>query len=107
MLNATVDADRQEIVRLPSVHLGFAPQTERGLVLPVIRNAGRRKLPELSAEIGRLTAPRPGGDADRGDLHPEQLRGLRCRRFDTRAARGFLRHIADLVEQPARLLRLL
>ena len=37
-----MDMDAREIVRLPEVHLGFAAQTERGLVVPVVRDAHAR-----------------------------------------------------------------
>ena len=61
-LNATVDTEAQEIVRLPAVHLGFAAQTERGLVVPVVRDAHALTVEELSAEIARLTeTARAGG----------------------------------------------
>ncbi|MGP2443075.1 dihydrolipoamide acetyltransferase family protein, partial [Streptomyces sp. JW3] len=69
-LNSTVDTGRQEIVRLPSVHLGFAAGTERGLVVPVVKDADRRTLPELAAEITRLTAA-----AREGALTPAELSG--------------------------------
>ncbi|MFF3943351.1 dihydrolipoamide acetyltransferase family protein [Streptomyces sp. NPDC001902] len=69
-LNSTVDTERGEIVVLPEVHIGFAAQTDRGLVVPVVRDAHRRSTEELSAEIGRLTeAARSGG------LTPAQLTG--------------------------------
>ncbi|MEU1617456.1 dihydrolipoamide acetyltransferase family protein [Streptomyces sp. NPDC005722] len=69
-LNSTVDTERAEIVVLPEVHIGFAAQTDRGLVVPVVRDAHRRSTEELSAEIGRLTeAARSGG------LTPAQLTG--------------------------------
>lgn len=69
-LNSTVDTERGEIVVLPQVHIGFAAQTDRGLVVPVVRDAHRRSTEELSAEIGRLTeAARSGG------LTPAQLTG--------------------------------
>lgn len=69
-LNSTVDTGRGEIVVLPEVHIGFAAQTDRGLVVPVVRDAHRRSTEELSAEIGRLTeAARSGG------LTPAQLTG--------------------------------
>ncbi|MCT9078849.1 2-oxo acid dehydrogenase subunit E2 [Streptomyces fulvoviolaceus] len=55
-LNARVDGDRQEIVRLPQVHLGFAAQTDHGLVVPVVRNADGLALHDLAAELRRLTA---------------------------------------------------
>ncbi|MEU4198584.1 dihydrolipoamide acetyltransferase family protein [Streptomyces sp. NPDC045456] len=54
-LNATVDLAANEIVRLPAVHLGFAAQTDRGLVVPVVRDAHRRTAEGLSAEMARLT----------------------------------------------------
>jgi pyruvate dehydrogenase E2 component (dihydrolipoamide acetyltransferase) len=69
-LNSRVDAERGEIVVLPQVHIGFAAQTDRGLVVPVVRDAHRRSTQELSEEIGRLTeAARSGG------LTPAQLTG--------------------------------
>ncbi|MFC9679246.1 2-oxo acid dehydrogenase subunit E2 [Streptomyces sp. NPDC056948] len=54
-LNARVDTGRAEIVRLPHVHLGFAAQTDHGLVVPVVRNADRLPLDTLAAELRRLT----------------------------------------------------
>jgi 2-oxoisovalerate dehydrogenase E2 component (dihydrolipoyl transacylase) len=54
-LNATVDTERQEIVRLRSVNLGFAVQSDRGLVVPVVRGADRLTTLELAAELTRLT----------------------------------------------------
>lgn len=54
-LNATVDTERREIVRLDEVHLGFAAQTDRGLVVPVVRDAHARGAESLSAEFARLT----------------------------------------------------
>ncbi|MFD9221565.1 dihydrolipoamide acetyltransferase family protein [Streptomyces sp. NPDC060064] len=69
-LNSTVDMEAREIVRLPEVHLGFAAQTERGLVVPVVRDAHSRSAESLTAEFGRLT------DAARdGTLTPADLTG--------------------------------
>ncbi|KIZ19446.1 dihydrolipoamide acetyltransferase family protein [Streptomyces natalensis] len=67
-LNATVDPQAREIVRLPAVHLGFAAQTDRGLVVPVVRDAHARTVEELSAEIARLTET-----ARAGRLSPAEL----------------------------------
>ncbi|MFJ5592179.1 dihydrolipoamide acetyltransferase family protein [Streptomyces noursei] len=154
-LNATVDTAAQEIVRLPAVHLGFAAQTDRGLVVPVVRDAQGRTVEQLSAEIARLTdAARAGklspAELSRGTFtlnnygvfgvdgstpilnHPEAAMlgvgriaakpwvhdgELAVREvvqlsftFDHRVcdggiAGGFLRYVADCVEQPALLLR--
>ncbi|MFD5406104.1 2-oxo acid dehydrogenase subunit E2 [Streptomyces griseorubiginosus] len=54
-LNSRVDADRQELVRQPQVHLGFAAQTDDGLVVPVVRDADGLSLDGLAAELRRLT----------------------------------------------------
>lgn len=54
-LNATVDTAAREIVRLPAVHLGFAAQTDRGLVVPVVRDAHHRSAESLTEEFARLT----------------------------------------------------
>ncbi|MET9294464.1 dihydrolipoamide acetyltransferase family protein [Streptomyces sp. NPDC003077] len=55
MLNSTVDTETNEIVRLSGIHLGFAAQTDRGLVVPVVRDAQARTVEGLSEEIARLT----------------------------------------------------
>ncbi|MFL6051856.1 MAG: dihydrolipoamide acetyltransferase family protein [Actinoallomurus sp.] len=69
-LNAYVDTERQEIVQLPQVHLGFAAQTDRGLVVPVVRDAHRLTLAELAARIRERTE-----DARTGRLDPRDLTG--------------------------------
>ncbi|MEE1773397.1 dihydrolipoamide acetyltransferase family protein [Streptomyces sp. JV185] len=156
-LNSTVDLEAREIVRLPEVHLGFAAQTERGLVVPVVRDAQARNAESIAAEIVRLTEAARAGRLTPAELtggtftlnnygvfgvdgstpiinHPEAAMlgvgrivpkpwvhqgELAVRQvvqlsltFDHRVcdggtAGGFLRYIADCVEQPAVLLRTL
>ncbi|MEC4017373.1 dihydrolipoamide acetyltransferase family protein [Streptomyces sp. H27-D2] len=156
-LNSTVDMEAREIVRLPAVHLGFAAQTDRGLVVPVVRDAHTRNAADLSAEIGRLSEAARAGRLTTAELtggtftlnnygvfgvdgstpilnHPEAAMlgvgritpkpwvhqgELAVRQvvqlsftFDHRVcdggtAGGFLRYVADCVEQPAILLRTL
>jgi pyruvate dehydrogenase E2 component (dihydrolipoamide acetyltransferase) len=53
-LNSTVDDDTQEIVQHRAVHLGIATDTESGLMVPVIRNAERMGVLELSREIQKV-----------------------------------------------------
>lgn len=53
-LNATVDDARQEIIQHRPVHLGIATDTETGLMVPVIRNADRMGVLEISRHIARL-----------------------------------------------------
>jgi pyruvate dehydrogenase E2 component (dihydrolipoamide acetyltransferase) len=67
-LNARVEDD--EIVVLDRVHLGFAAQTERGLVVPVVRDAQALSTRDLSAALAQRTA-----DARAGSLAPTDLVG--------------------------------
>ncbi|MFG3717306.1 dihydrolipoamide acetyltransferase family protein [Streptomyces massasporeus] len=156
-LNSTVDAEAREIVRFDHVHLGFAAQTDRGLVVPVVRDAQARDAESLTAEFARLTEAGRTGTLTPGELtggtftlnnygvfgvdgstpiinHPEAAMlgvgrivpkpwvhegELAVRQvvqlsltFDHRVcdggvAGGFLRYVADCVEQPAVLLRTL
>ncbi|MEV0406200.1 dihydrolipoamide acetyltransferase family protein [Actinoallomurus sp. NPDC050550] len=69
-LNAYVDTERQEIVQVPQVHLGFAAQTDRGLVVPVVPDAHRLTLAELAARLRERTE-----DARAGRLAPQDLTG--------------------------------
>jgi pyruvate dehydrogenase E2 component (dihydrolipoamide acetyltransferase) len=67
-LNARLEGD--EIVLLDRYDLGFAVQTEQGLVVPVVRDVDSRSLEEVDADLRRLA------DAARsGRLRPEELRG--------------------------------
>ncbi|OFW41012.1 MAG: branched-chain alpha-keto acid dehydrogenase subunit E2 [Acidobacteria bacterium RIFCSPLOWO2_12_FULL_67_14b] len=52
--NASVDAAGEAIVYKKYVHVGIAVDTENGLLVPVIRNADRKNLIELSVEINQL-----------------------------------------------------
>ncbi|GKQ38745.1 dihydrolipoamide acetyltransferase family protein [Streptomyces sp. A012304] len=156
-LNSTVDQEAREVVRFDHVHLGFAAQTERGLVVPVVRDAHARDTEGLCAEFARLTEAARAGTLTPSDLtggtftlnnygvfgvdgstpiinHPEAAMlgvgrivpkpwvhegELAVRQvvqlsltFDHRVcdggtAGGFLRDVADCVEQPAVLLRTL
>jgi 2-oxoisovalerate dehydrogenase E2 component (dihydrolipoyl transacylase) len=53
-LNARIEAD--EIVVPGHVHLGFAAQTTRGLVVPVVHDAHRLSTRDLSARLAERTA---------------------------------------------------
>jgi len=67
-LNASLTDD--EIVRHEAVHLGIAVDTEQGLLVPVIRDAGAKSVQALAAESARLIA-----DAWAGRATPDDLRG--------------------------------
>ncbi|WP_433874681.1 dihydrolipoamide acetyltransferase family protein [Sinomonas atrocyanea] len=155
-LNTRIEetGDGQEIVQFDGVNLGFAAQTDRGLVVPAIRNANTLSARGLDSELRRLTALAREGKASPADLtggtftlnnygvfgvdgsaaiinHPEAaILGvgriidrpwvvdgqLQVRKvvqltltFDHRVcdggtAGGFLRFVADAVEQPGGIL---
>ena len=67
-LNARIDGD--EIVMSPSVNLGFAAQTDRGLMVPVVRDAQAHTLEQLSTAIAERTRC-----AREGTLGPADLTG--------------------------------
>ncbi|MYX28407.1 2-oxo acid dehydrogenase subunit E2 [Streptomyces sp. SID8381] len=67
-LNSRVDLEAREVVRLDHVHLGFAAQTERGLVVPVVRDAHARDAESLTAEFARLTEAARAGTLTPGEL---------------------------------------
>jgi 2-oxoisovalerate dehydrogenase E2 component (dihydrolipoyl transacylase) len=67
-LNARIEGD--EIVLNPAVHLGFAAQTDRGLMVPVVRDAQVHTLEQLSAAVAEQTRR-----AREGTLGPADLTG--------------------------------
>jgi pyruvate dehydrogenase E2 component (dihydrolipoamide acetyltransferase) len=49
--NASLDAEAQEIVYKKYVNVGVAVDTERGLLVPVIRNADQKNITEIAVEV--------------------------------------------------------
>jgi pyruvate dehydrogenase E2 component (dihydrolipoamide acetyltransferase) len=54
IFNASLDEVAQEIVFKQYYHIGIAVDTEAGLIVPVIRNADKKNLFELSLELEGL-----------------------------------------------------
>jgi 2-oxoisovalerate dehydrogenase E2 component (dihydrolipoyl transacylase) len=67
-LNAHFDAAANEIVTFDSINLGVAVQTERGLVVPVIRDAQDKPLLSLAEDLERLAAAARDGGLDASEL---------------------------------------
>jgi 2-oxoisovalerate dehydrogenase E2 component (dihydrolipoyl transacylase) len=65
-LNARVEGD--EIVMGPAVHLGFAAQTDRGLMVPVVADAHACTLEQLSARLAERTQQARDGKLGPGEL---------------------------------------
>ncbi|WP_369360965.1 2-oxo acid dehydrogenase subunit E2 [Streptomyces sp. cg2] len=60
-INASWDEENQEIVRKDYVNLGIAAATPRGLIVPNIKDAGARALPQLAEALADLvTTAREG-----------------------------------------------
>ncbi len=53
-LNSSLDLERDELVLKDYVHIGLAVDTEQGLLVPVIRQADRKSLFELSQDVQLL-----------------------------------------------------
>lgn len=68
--NARLDEERQEIVVHEAFHVGVAVDSPRGLVVPVLKNADRKSIRELGAEL-RLLSQR----ARSGELSPDDVSG--------------------------------
>ncbi len=69
-VNASLSEDGESLVFKKYIHLGFAADTENGLMVPVIRDADKKDVYELAAELGELSAL-----AREGKLKADQLQG--------------------------------
>jgi pyruvate dehydrogenase E2 component (dihydrolipoamide acetyltransferase) len=61
--NASLDADSEEIILKKYYHIGVAVDTERGLLVPVIRDVDRKSIAELSVELKDLVVRTRDGEA--------------------------------------------
>jgi pyruvate dehydrogenase E2 component (dihydrolipoamide acetyltransferase) len=69
-INASYNESTKEITYYDAEHLGFAVDTEQGLLSPVIHNAGDLSLAGLARAIADIAAR-----ARSGDLRPDELSG--------------------------------
>jgi pyruvate dehydrogenase E2 component (dihydrolipoamide acetyltransferase) len=66
--NATLDTQAQAIILKHYYHLGIAVDTERGLLVPVIRDVDRKSMTELAAELHAVVQRTRNGDTTLEDL---------------------------------------
>lgn len=66
--NASLDEERDEIVQKGYYNIGVALDSERGLLVPVIRDVDRKSLTELSVELKTLSDRARKGEARRADM---------------------------------------
>ncbi|GAA3696249.1 2-oxoglutarate dehydrogenase, E2 component, dihydrolipoamide succinyltransferase [Zhihengliuella alba] len=69
-LNAEYDEDKQEITYHGAEHLAFAVDTEKGLLVPVVQNAGDLNLAGLAGKIADVA-----GRTRDGKIGPDELSG--------------------------------
>jgi pyruvate dehydrogenase E2 component (dihydrolipoamide acetyltransferase) len=69
-INASYNEETKEITYYDAEHLGFAVDTEQGLLSPVVHNAGDLSLAGLARAIADIAAR-----ARSGDLKPDELSG--------------------------------
>ncbi len=68
--NASLDMKNEEIVYKDFVNIGVAVDTDRGLLVPVIRDADKKSITELSLELNELA-----DKARKKKIMPDQLQG--------------------------------
>ncbi|MGB5256872.1 MAG: dihydrolipoyllysine-residue acetyltransferase [Woeseiaceae bacterium] len=69
-VNASLSDDGESLVYKKYCHLGFAADTDQGLMVPVIRDADKKDIYEIAQELGELSAL-----AREGKLKSDNLQG--------------------------------
>ncbi len=68
--NASIDVAKREIVFKDYLNIGIAVATERGLLVPVLRDVGRKNMAQLAAEIDAVAKR-----CREGNIAPADLEG--------------------------------
>lgn len=68
IVNATLDAAREEIILRKSYHIGVATATQSGLIVPVLRDADKLSLYQIAETVGPLAERARTGKASRDEL---------------------------------------
>jgi pyruvate dehydrogenase E2 component (dihydrolipoamide acetyltransferase) len=68
--NASIDIEKEEIVYKQYINIGVAADTERGLLVPVIRDVDKKNIVELAVELSQLSKK-----ARDKKLSPEDMQG--------------------------------
>ncbi len=66
--NSSIDVARNEIVLKSAIHVGVAADTERGLLVPVIRDVDRKGIIQLAAELGAASDKARAGKLSLDDM---------------------------------------
>jgi 2-oxoglutarate dehydrogenase complex dihydrolipoamide succinyltransferase (E2) component len=68
-VNASLDEQAGEIVLKKSYNIGIATDTENGLVVPVVKDADKKDVFEIAAEIQQLASKARSGQLTLDDVH--------------------------------------
>jgi pyruvate dehydrogenase E2 component (dihydrolipoamide acetyltransferase) len=72
-LNTSIDDATNEIIHKHYYNIGIAADTEKGLLVPVVKDADRKSLFTISNDINELA-----GKAREGKLAPDEMKGASC-----------------------------
>jgi pyruvate dehydrogenase E2 component (dihydrolipoamide acetyltransferase) len=72
-LNTSIDDAASEIIQKHYFNIGIAADTEKGLLVPVVKNADRKSVFNISNEINELATK-----ARDGKLSPNEMKGASC-----------------------------
>jgi len=73
MLNTSLDDASQEVVHKHYFNIGIAADTDKGLLVPVVKDTDRKSIFTISNEINDLA-----GKAREGRLAPAEMKGASC-----------------------------
>lgn len=68
IVNASVDMENHQIIYKEYVNVGIAVDTDRGLVVPVLRNADRKSIAQIAAELDRIAQMARDGELSLDDM---------------------------------------
>ncbi|MCK8601642.1 dihydrolipoamide acetyltransferase family protein [Desulfoferrobacter suflitae] len=66
--NASLDSEKEEIILKNYYHIGVAVDTDKGLIVPSIRDVDRKSIFQLARELDELLARAREGKVDREDM---------------------------------------
>ncbi|KQL54778.1 branched-chain alpha-keto acid dehydrogenase subunit E2 [Heyndrickxia shackletonii] len=72
-LNTSIDDEAGEIIQKHYYNIGIAADTDKGLLVPVVKNADRKSVFSISSEINELATK-----AREGKLAPNEMKGASC-----------------------------
>jgi len=66
--NASIDMEKEEMILKKYVNINIAVATEKGLLVPVIKNADQKSIKDLSAEIAEIAEKARAGKLSNEDM---------------------------------------